>query len=76
MPTIAEIFGYYVRMFYGDHNPPHIHIYKKKECVAIVNIKTLETAESKLNPKQENNIKNWVNNNQDKLLKIWNEYQI
>jgi len=26
MPIIATFFGIIVRMFYDDHNPPHIHI--------------------------------------------------
>ncbi|HAP66337.1 MAG TPA: hypothetical protein DCQ99_00640 [Nitrospinae bacterium] len=26
MPVIAAFFGIIVRMFYDDHNPPHIHL--------------------------------------------------
>ena len=26
MPIISSFFGIIIRMFYNDHNPPHIHI--------------------------------------------------
>lgn len=26
MPIIATFFGIIIRMFYDDHNPPHIHV--------------------------------------------------
>lgn len=26
MPTISLFFGIVIRMFYDDHNPPHIHV--------------------------------------------------
>ncbi|MGE5785615.1 MAG: DUF4160 domain-containing protein [Myxococcales bacterium] len=26
MPIIASFFGIYVRMYHGDHPPPHFHV--------------------------------------------------
>jgi hypothetical protein len=26
MPIISTFFGLVIRMFYGDHNPPHFHV--------------------------------------------------
>lgn len=26
MPVISSFFGIIIRMFYDDHNPPHIHV--------------------------------------------------
>ncbi|MBN1999704.1 DUF4160 domain-containing protein [candidate division KSB1 bacterium] len=26
MPIISQFFGIIIRMFYDDHNPPHIHV--------------------------------------------------
>jgi hypothetical protein len=26
MPIISVFFGIVIRMFYDDHNPPHIHV--------------------------------------------------
>ena len=32
MPEISSFFGIAVRMFYFDHNPPHVHIeYRDKK---------------------------------------------
>jgi len=38
MPIIASFFGIYVRMYFADHGPPHIHVeYQGHEAlVAIV----------------------------------------
>ncbi len=34
MPVISMFFGIIVRMFYDDHNPPHIHVeYQDQKAV-------------------------------------------
>ncbi|MFH1967864.1 MAG: DUF4160 domain-containing protein [bacterium] len=34
MPIISKFFGIVVRMFYDEHNPPHIHVeYQNKKAV-------------------------------------------
>ncbi|MBU2505039.1 MAG: DUF4160 domain-containing protein [Candidatus Omnitrophota bacterium] len=34
MPIISKFFGIVVRMFYDEHNPPHIHVeYQNKKGV-------------------------------------------
>ena len=34
MPIVSSFFGIIVRMFYDDHNPPHIHVeYQGKTAV-------------------------------------------
>lgn len=34
MPIISEFFGIIIRMFYDEHNPPHLHAaYQKEKAV-------------------------------------------
>lgn len=34
MPVISAFFGILIRMFYDDHNPPHIHVeYQGKKAL-------------------------------------------
>lgn len=33
MPELSRFYGIIIRMFYGDHPPPHFHaVYKAKKC--------------------------------------------
>lgn len=76
MPTIAEIFGFYIRIFFDDHNPPHIHVYKKHDCLALLKIENGEILQGKLNPKEKALLKDWVLTNKNYLMKLWDQYQI
>ena len=41
MPELSRFYGIIIRMFYGDHAPPHFHaVYQGEEIK--VNIHTLE----------------------------------
>jgi len=34
MPIISKFFGVVIRMFYDEHNPPHIHVeYQNKKAI-------------------------------------------
>jgi len=44
MPELCRFYGIIIRMFYGDHAPPHFHaVYQGEEIK--VNINTLEVME-------------------------------
>ena len=37
MPVISSFFGIYVRMYFADHGPPHIHIeYQGHEALVAI----------------------------------------
>ena len=47
MPEIARFYGIVIKLFFGDHPPPHIHaVYV--EYVGLFNIETLEMIEGDL----------------------------
>jgi hypothetical protein len=41
MPEISRFYGIVVKMFYKEHNPPHIHALYGG-YIGVINIKTLE----------------------------------
>jgi len=41
MPEISRFFGIIIRMYFGDHNPPHFHVIYQDDT-AEYNILTLE----------------------------------
>ena len=44
MPELSRFYGIIIRMFYGDHAPPHFHAVYQGEHIQ-VNINTLEVME-------------------------------
>lgn len=59
MPEISRFLGIVIRMFYGDHNPPHFHaIYGDYD--ASFSIETLEMIEGRLPPRVKGLIIEWA----------------
>jgi len=47
MPEITRFYGIIIKLFFGDHPPPHFHVIYG-ELNAIFNIETLEVIEGDL----------------------------
>ena len=62
MPTISMFYGIIIRMYYIDHNPPHIHVF-------------YESYSAKFNL-DGNLIEGELPNKQTKLVKAWIEIHI
>lgn len=60
----------------GDHNPPHVHvIYKNGEKETRITIKDQEIITNNgFKPKELRQIVEHVKENEDELLKTWNEF--
>jgi len=69
MPEISRFYGIIIRMFYDDHNPPHIHI-KYGEYDALMYIKGC-VIEGKIPSKIVKKVEEWVNLHSEQLLKHW-----
>ena len=70
MPVISYFFGIYIRMYFDDHNPPHIHAeYQGQE--ALIEIKTGIIMQGKLPKKALKIIKDWTEEYQEELLDNW-----
>lgn len=69
MPTISMFYGILIRMFYEDHQPPHIHaIYGDEE--ACYNLEG-ELIKGKLPSKQHKLVVAWIAIHQEDLQANW-----
>lgn len=70
MPTISMFYGVLIRMYYDDHNPPHIHaIYNDTEAVYDLSGNVIE---GMLPTKQRKLVEAWISIHEDELLADWN----
>lgn len=71
MPEIARFYGIVIKLFFGDHPPPHFHaVYG--EYIGLFNIETLEMIEGDLPKRAKKLVIEWATINQDEMKKMWN----
>ena len=59
MPEIARFYGIVIKLFFGDHPPPHFHaIYG--EYNALISIESLEVIEGDLPNRAEKLVMEWL----------------
>jgi hypothetical protein len=59
MPEIVRFYGIIIKLFFGDHPPPHFHaVYS--EYNALFNIETLEMIEGDLPPRARMMVIEWA----------------
>lgn len=69
MPTISMFYGILIRMYYEDHNPPHLHaIYNDTEAVYDLDGNVLD---GKLPAKQKRLVEAWIAIHEDELKADW-----
>ena len=70
MPEIARFYGIVIKLFFGDHPPPHFHaVYG--EHVGLFSIDTLEMIEGDLPVRAKRLVNEWAKVNQTELKKMW-----
>jgi hypothetical protein len=70
MPVVSTFYGIIIKMFFRDHNPPHIHaVYG--EYNGLIDLNTFELVEGDLPPRALKLVQEWGQINQDTLLKMW-----
>ena len=71
MPEVTRFYGILIKIFFGDHPPPHFHaIYG--EYNALVSIETLEIIEGDLPKRAQKLVIEWAVLYQEDLLQMWN----
>ncbi len=74
MPEITRFYGIVIKMFFGDHSPPHFHaIYG--EYNALISIESLEVIEGDLPARAQKMVLEWAKLYQKELLQIWNSQE-
>ena len=70
MPEVARFYGIVVKLFFGDHPPPHFHaVYG--EYIGLFRIDTLEMFEGDLPPRAHKLVVEWGKIHQDELKEMW-----
>lgn len=70
MPTISRFFGIEIRMYYEDHDPPHIHAYYQ-DSAASVDISTLVVLNGSLPKRVYRMILEWAVEHRPALRANW-----
>ena len=70
MPEISRFFGIIIRMYFGDHNPPHFHaIYQ--DATAEYDIYTLSVINGALPARAHAMVLEWASLHRDELIEDW-----
>ncbi|MBI1793903.1 MAG: DUF4160 domain-containing protein [Chloroflexi bacterium] len=70
MPEISRFFGISIKMFFGDHVPPHFHA-EYGEYKAQVNIRSNVIIAGDLPPRVLGMVVEWASLHQDELHELW-----
>lgn len=74
MPEISRFYGIVIRMYFGDHNPPHFHAaYGDDE--AVISIQTSAILGGELPPRATGMVMEWAALHRDDLLEAWRHAQ-
>jgi hypothetical protein len=70
MPEVARFYGIIIKVFFGDHPPPHFHaVYG--EYNALISIESLEIIEGDLPKRAQKLVMDWASLYQQDLLEMW-----
>ena len=74
MPTISIFFGIIIKIYYREHNPPHIHAFYQG-FEAVFSIRKAKKVTGKFPPKADKMVSEWIIDHQKDLLENWNLMQ-
>jgi hypothetical protein len=70
MPVISAFYGITIKIFHGNHNPPHIHIIYG-EFKAQIEITTGRVLAGRLPPRSHKLVKEGLKLRQEEVIKAW-----
>lgn len=70
MPEIARFYGIVIKIYFGDHQPPHFHALYG-ETAGVFNIHSLAMMEGDLPNRARRLVTEWTRKNQSTLLEMW-----
>ncbi len=70
MRELRRFYGIIIRMFYGDHAPPHFHAVYQGEAIK-VNINTLEVMEGDMSRRARALVLEWAALHRAELRQAW-----
>jgi hypothetical protein len=70
LPTISRFYGIVIRMYFGDHVPPHLHaVYAEFE--AVFDIRASAIIEGKLPDRATGLVLEWIELHRTELMEDW-----
>ena len=70
MPEISRFFGISIKMYFGDHMPPHFHT-EYGEYRAVIDIQTLVVISGHIPPRALGMVIEWASQHRGELLDLW-----
>ncbi len=70
MPEISRFYGIIIRMYFGDHPPPHFHAEYSGHSV-VVDIRTVAVITGSLPPRAMGLVTEWALLHQAELEEMW-----
>lgn len=70
MPELSRFYGIIIRMFYGDHPPPHFHAVYQGEEVQ-VSIESLEVIKGRMRRRALALVLEWAALHREELRRAW-----
>jgi len=70
MPELSRFYGIIIRMYYGDHAPPHFHAVYQGDEVQI-NLQTLDVMEGQVRRRALALVLEWVALHRHELDRAW-----
>lgn len=70
MPEICRFYGIVIKMYFGDHRPPHFHA-EYGDKVGVIDINTLAVIAGSLPPRAMGLVAEWAMQHQDELREFW-----
>lgn len=70
MPELIRFYGIIIRMFYGDHPPPHFHAVYQGEEVQ-VSIESLEVIKGRMRRRALALVLEWAALHREELRRAW-----
>jgi hypothetical protein len=70
MPEICRFYGIIIKMFFEEHNPPHLHA-EYGSFEALIEIDTLAVIGGKLPPRALGLVMEWAALHQKELIVLW-----
>lgn len=70
MPEISRFYGILIKMYFGDHVPPHYHA-EYGEYAAQIGIQNFEVIRGSLPPKALALVMEWAAIHQEELMENW-----
>jgi hypothetical protein len=70
VPELSRFYGIVIRMYFGDHNPPHFHAYYEGN-EALIEIATLSVIAGNLSPRAMGLVAEWTLLHRRELEASW-----